>query len=379
MIINNISVKLVSLLLFLCLSLHFPMGVLAYCSCNQDASVIPTLQQCTGDNQTFIGETEFYVGDWTTCGITVFTSSLSISPYDSSQALHISSGGSLFIYGDLTIPPTTSNYNITIVADDMTQNSSIEIFGNLIVNGRLIIDVQYIVIHGNVIISSTGDLTVLEEVLHISGNITAQANCTFEGESNVTAMIEIDGSVVGLPGASFLFSYSTVTIKGGINAPNTDLTIEAITVTSLTVPSVIVRSVILVMEQIDMGNSHLGVPYQIFQAPASTLLVKFLQEWSCGNYQVTANISTSKGLSVILNAPPLTINDNQYCCFENMDFCVCAMSSSSSIPPECVQPCVGWVCDTAGVVAGWVVGGVMAVVILSVACTLLARDFIDAA
>jgi len=370
------------LLVFLfCLA---PIAVFSGCSCSQDPTQTPYQLSCTGNTQMFYGDTELYVGAWQTCSNTVFTAGLEFTEYSIYQTITLPFGGGFEVQGDLIIPPTTGINNTIsfIVAPASGQttppNATLEIFGNLFVNGNFNVTVDYIIIHGNVTLSPTGYLTLNPStLLTIHGNINgSQSNISFAGTTNNT-VITIDGSLTQTGLGYISFAHANVTIQGQVNAPNSVLTIEAITNTQIRAPAFSVQNATLDMLPTDMGQSNLNTNFHILLVPSPiTFPCVFEQEWTCGNYKVNATINTSAGLSIILHAPYLQVDHDQYCCFESIDSCTCAPYTGKPLPIECQPVCIGWICDTAGFVVGWVVGGVLATALLSVSCLLFVRDFI---
>jgi len=332
----------------------------------------------------FYGDTELYVGAWQTCSTTIFTANLEFTEYSIYQTITLPFGGGFQVHGDLIVPPTTGiNNTISFIVAPVSgqttpPNATLEIFGNLLVNGNFDVAVDYIIIHGNVTISPTGFLTLNPStLLTIHGSINgSQSNIAFAGTTNNTE-ITIDGSLTQTGLGYISFAHVNVTIAGQVNAPNSVLTIEAITNTQIRAPAISVRNATLVMLPTDMGQSNLNKTFHILVVPSHiTFPYVFEQEWTCGNYKVNPTINTGAGLSIILHAPYLQVDHDQYCCFEGIDNCTCAPYSGKPLPIECQPSCTGWICDTAGFIAGWVVGGVLATALLSVSCMLFVRDFI---
>jgi len=364
-------------IVILLIGLLLPIGTLAVCSCSQDTTVSPVALNCLGDSQTFIGDTQLYIGTWVACTSTSFDADFEVSPFGSNQTLHIPSGGSLEVTGNLSIPET-GQFTVMIVADDLTNNSTLEVFGNLIVDGSLNIVVATIVIHGNVIVSPMASLYFLTvSTLDIRGSISTQGNLIFEGNPNNTNNpVSIGGSLSGIGVETIQISRVNVSVQGSINATNAELIITPLTLTSLSAKTVAVQSVQLIMGQPDMGESNFGVSFQIIRSSPCTFPNNFVQNWTCGSYRVNDTISTTQGLSLIIHGQNLTTKDSDYCCFRNLDLCTCASVKGSPMPQECQVMCQGLDCDTAGVVIGWIIGAILILAILSVACTLFLRDFL---
>jgi len=348
----------------------------AGCSCSQDPTQTPIQQSCTGDTQVFVGDTELFAGEWITCPTTLFTSTFSITPQNIPQTIEIYN---LFqVQGDMIIPTTSgANNTILYIDQNIPSNATLEVLGNLLVDGVLNITVTNVIIHGNVIVSSTGQLFINPgNILIINGNVTSQNDITFVGSiySNIPVDLLIGGAVEGTN--SITLDGFRGSIKGGIYAPSANLTVGALTVTSINTTSILVGSINLVMLPVDQGQANFNKRFVIFDTifPVSASIT-FHQGWNCGSYNVTPNISNSTGISIFITGLPLNITSPNYCCFEGLDPCACAPYSGQPIPASCTPVCVGWVCDTTGFIIGWIVGGVLASTILTFSCYLLGRDF----
>jgi len=355
------------LVIFLCL---IPIGVLGSCSCSQSSQFSQT---CSGDSQWFLGTTELFVGDRQTCDATVFTSSFNLNSYNSTdQAIELSQNGVFQVQGDMIIPQMSSN-NITVfVSTDVTPtNATFEIFGNLIVNGITNITVDNIIVHGNVFVSGTGQLSFQSKSLLIYGNFNTQGNVAFVGTVQ-NAIVSFGGSFVAQNGAQNIAFVGCVvsfassnTSQAIINAPGSNITIGALSTTIINA-TVSAKSVTLRMDPIDQGQSNFRIPYHVIQTTSPiNFPVTFEQGWVCGDYKVNATISTTSGVTVTFSGNKLVLQDPQYCCFEGY-------------PAACQTPtptCNLWICDQAGFIVGWVIGGVVAAAVLITSCTLFARDF----
>jgi len=275
----------------------------------------------------------------------------------------------------MIIPQTFGN-NITIEVapnvNGVNTNATLQIFGNLQVNGLTFIEYfDQVIVYGNLVVSNTGALTVQSNNVQIYGDVITQGNIAFVGNSTQPpSNVTIGGSFTAQNGAqniTFVGCVVTVgsnnTSQGNISAPGANITIGALTVTKIKA-SITAQSVILRMDPVDKGQSLFGT-YQIIQTTPFNLVypVTYEQGWVCGDYQVNGTISTNtSGLYVNMNGNPLTTQSAQYCCFET---CVVATTT-----------CSDYMCNPAGYIVGWIVGGVVAGAILIVSCTLFARDFI---
>jgi len=209
-------------------------------------------------------------------------------------------------------------------------------------------------------------LWIESNIIHVHGNVFTQGDVTIIGNNTAQqSNVKIDGSFVAQNGVQnitivgCLMSVGNNTSLGGFNAPLTTITIGALTETSINA-SISAQSVILRMDSVDKGHSNFGFPYTIVRSTSPiNFPVTFEQDWTCGNYKVNATISTTSSISVTWNGQPLLMSQPEYCCFES-----CPSSG-----------CSDWICDTAGFIIGWVIGGIVAGAVLIVSCTLFARDF----
>jgi len=202
--------------------------------------------------------------------------------------------------------------------------------------------------------------------------------------ANQTSTVKIAGSILAVGAQNITFTNCIVSV-GAINAPTSTLTIGAITATTVNAKSISAESVTLKMLPIDQGQFHFQHSLQIFSLSSpiifpvnSTSNIVFEKDWVCGNYNVNYTISTTKGLSIILNGNPLTTADAQYCCFEQIDVCSCVFNGAP-LPSQCATPdlCDVYLCNQSSFVLGWIIGAVLAVFLLGTACTVCIRDLIS--
>jgi len=283
----------------------------------------------------------------------------------------LSQNGVFTVQGDMILPETTSGNNVTILSSNPGgdgTNATLEVFGDLLVNGLTNITVDNVVVHGNLIISSTGNLWLESSVILIHGNINTQGDIAIVGNNTQQqSKVNISGSLTANGVQNITFVGCVVSVgrnqssQGSINAPGTTITIGALTITTIDA-ALTAQSVLLRMDPIDKGQSHFKT-YPIVQTTSPiNFPVTFEQDWTCGDYKVNATISTNSGISVTLSGEPLTVAQTQYCCFE-----------TCYIPSGCTE----WICDTVGFIVGWIIGGIIAASVLIVSCTLFARDFIS--
>jgi len=363
------------LLVLLCIV--FPHIVHGVCSCSQAS---PGSQYCSGDSQVFLGETELFVGSWQTCDTTSFQSNFTISAYNmTDQVISLGLLGVLEVMGDLV----TLGNDLTISAppaNGTVQNATLEIYGNLRVNGIVTLIADNIIIHENVFVMNSGSLLFQSTNVLIYGSITTWANVAFLG-ANQNSTVKIAGSILAVGAQNITFTYCTVSV-GAINAPTTTLTIGAITATTVYAKSISAESVTLKMLPIDQGQFNFQRSFQIFSLSSPiTIPVNFEKDWVCGNYNVSYTTSTTQGLSIILNGNPLTAADAQYCCFELIDVCSC-VGNGKPLPSQCTPTptpalCEVYLCNQTAFVLGWIIGAVLAVFLLGLTCTVCIRDIVS--
>jgi len=300
------------------------------------------------------------------------------------QVITLNPLGVLEVMGDLV----TLGNDLTISAEPgdpsngTIQNATLEIYGNLRVNGIVTLSAENIIIHESVFVMNSGSLLFQSSNVLIYGDITTWANVAFLG-ANQNSTVKIVGSILAVGAQNITFNRCIVSV-GAINAPTTTLTIGAITATTVNAKSISAESVTLKMLPIDQGQSHFQHSFQIFSSPIifpvnSTSNIVFEQDWVCGNYNVSHTISTTNGLSIILNGNPLTAADAQYCCFEQIDVCSCVFNGQP-LPSQCVPspaPCEVYLCSQSAFVIGWIIGAVLAVFLFGVSCTVCIRDIVS--
>jgi len=348
------------LLVFLCI---VPISVQGTCSCSQDS---PYSQTCSGDSQSFLGDTELFVGDWQTCDNTKFLSNFNIASYNVDQVIYVTQFGAFQVQGDMIIP-SGNNLSVIVSSNPSGTNATLEIFGNLVVDGLVYVVMDNVVVHGDVIVSSTGQLSIESNNTHIYGNVSTQSNISFVCLL-LNSTVNIGGSFIAQNGAqNITFVGCAVSVGNGnssqgINAPGTNITIGAITITTIKA-SISAKSVILRMDPIDQGQSKFNTYHVIQTTSPINFPVIYEQGWVCGNYTVNAIISTTSGVSVTLSGNPLTIQQDEYCCFEGN-------------PPVCIPySCNGWICDRVGFIVGWVIGAIIGGAVMIVSCSLFICDF----
>jgi len=328
-----------------------------------------------------------FVGSWQTCDTTLFQSNFTISDYNmTDQVITLGPLGVLEVMGDLVTlgDDLTINAEPGNPANGTIQNATLEIFGNLRVSGIVTLSAENIIIHESVFVMNSGSLLFQSTNVLIYGNITTWANVAFLG-ANQSSTVKIVGSILAVGAQNITFTNCIVSV-GAINAPTTTLTIGGITATTVYAKSISAESVTLKMLPIDQGQFHFHHSFQIFSLSSppiifpvnSTSNIVFEKDWVCGTYNVNYTISTTKGLSIILNGNPLTTADAQYCCFELIDVCSCV--GNGALPAQCVPtpaPCDVYLCNQTSFVLGWIIGAVLAVFLLGLTCTVCIRDIIS--
>jgi len=194
------------------------------------------------------------------------------------------------------------------------------------------------------------------------------------GVSNTTT-ITIQGAVNSLPGSTGIeISDGTFNVAGGFNIPGTSLVVEALTTTQVSTPSVIAQSIILEMSSSDKGQNNFNKPFQVFVNSLTHPSVTFAQDWTCGSYYVNGTIQTTNGIWITFTGANISTTNTDYCCVENIDYCNCFTARGLPAPAEC-NTCTTWSCDVTGFIIGWVIGAILLITMLGVACTLLWVDF----
>jgi len=278
----------------------------------------------------------------------------------------------------------------------LTANTSVAILESMNVGGTVNIQVNQLIISGDIILRSGAQLLINADNVTISGSIVPMSGfsqITFGtlGTAGVTPKFEVGGSI-GEHGLQNQLSMSldsvTVSVYGSVTVKSLQILGPSQTSLSIT-NSLNTGNISAVVQNSDKDHFLSKIPVINYTSLATTPKFTYIVNISCdenlgGNSTATTLqgfISMSFASSPTVITMDITNLDNlttsQSCCVTNLypSACECLVDQGANLPYECyMEDCLPCTMQSSPYIAGWAVGTVIATLIFSLSFWRLAMD-----